>query len=278
MLDDKGKNVKEAGPSMPVSVLGFDSVPDAGEKIIAVADERLAKQVSAERANLIKTEKVNTNARMSLEDMFKNAGGTLKDLNIIVKADVQGSAEAVCQALKKLTNEEVKVNILHSGVGAVNESDVMLAATSGAIIIGFSVKPDNNAKAAADRDSVDIRVYRIIYDAIEDITLAMKGMLAPKFKEIVLGQASVRQVFKVTGAGTIAGCMVTNGKIARNAKLRLLRDNVIIHEGSVASLKRFKDDVKEVATGYECGIGIDGYNDIKEGDVIEAFIMEEIKQ
>jgi translation initiation factor IF-2 len=216
---------------------------------------------------------------MSLEDVYnKISEGLIKDLNLVVKADVQGSSEALNQALLKISNPEVRVNIIHSGVGAVNESDIMLAGTSSAIVIGFNVRPDNKAKLAAERDGVDIKVYRIIYDAIEDVEKAIKGMLAPKFKETVLGQASVRQVFKVSNVGTIAGCMVTSGKIARNAQLRLLRDNVIIHEGSVASLKRFKEDAKEVLTGFECGIGITDYNDLKEGDVIEAFIMEKTEE
>ena len=278
MIDDKGNNIKEAGPSIPVSVLGFDMVPEAGDNIFAVADEKLAKQVISERSNKIKSQKVKAGVRMSLEDVYnKISAGLVKDLNLIVKADVQGSSEALTQALLKISNPEVRVNIIHSGVGAVNESDVMLAGTSSAIIIGFNVRPDVKAKAAAERDGIDIKVYRIIYDAIEDIEKAIKGMLAPKFKETVLGQASVRQVFKVSGVGTIAGCMVIGGKMTRNAKLRLLRDNVIIHEGSVASLKRFKDDAKEVATGFECGIGITDYNDIKEGDVIEAYVMEQIE-
>ncbi|MDR1905319.1 MAG: translation initiation factor IF-2 [Clostridiales bacterium] len=278
MIDDKGKNIKEAGPSVPVSVLGFDSVPEAGDNIFAVADEKLAKQVIGERSSKIKYQKVKTGVKMSLEDVYNKINeGLIKDLNLIIKADVQGSAEALNQALLKISNEEVRVNIIHSGVGAVNESDIMLAGTSSAVVIGFNVRPDAKAKAAAERDEVEIKVYRIIYDAIEDIEKAMKGMLAPKFKEVILGQASVRQVFKVSNIGTIAGCMVINGKITRSAQLRLLRDNVIIHEGSVASLKRFKEDAKEVATGFECGLGITDYNDIKEGDVIEAFVKEQIE-
>jgi translation initiation factor IF-2 len=278
MIDDKGKNVKEAGPSIPVSVLGFDSVPEAGDDIFVVADEKLAKQVIGERSTKIKSQKVKAGVKMSLEDVYnKISKGLIKDLNLIVKTDVQGSSEALNQALLKISNAEVRVNIIHSGVGAINESDVMLAGTSSAIVIGFNVRPDNKAKLAAERDGVDIKVYRIIYDAIEDVEKAIKGMLAPKFKEAVLGQASVRQVFKVSNVGTIAGCMVTSGKITRSAQLRLLRDNVIIHEGSVASLKRFKDDAKEVAAGFECGIGISDYNDLKEGDVIEAFLMEKIE-
>ncbi|MDR1940461.1 MAG: translation initiation factor IF-2 [Clostridiales bacterium] len=278
MIDDKGKNIREAGPSIPVSVLGFDSVPEAGENMFAVADEKLAKQVIGERSSKLKHQKLKAGAKMSLEDVYnKISQGLIKDLNLIVKADVQGSVEALTQALLKISNPEVRVNIIHSGVGAVNESDIMLAGTSSSIVIAFNVRPDAKAKAAAEREDVDIKAYRIIYDAIEDIEKAMKGMLAPKYREVVLGQASVRQVFKVTGAGTIAGCMVISGKMTRSAKLRLLRDNIVIHEGSVASLKRFKEDAKEVASGFECGIGITDYNDIKEGDVIEAFETELIE-
>ncbi|MDR3293179.1 MAG: translation initiation factor IF-2 [Clostridiales bacterium] len=278
MIDDKGKNIKEAGPSIPVSVLGFDIVPEAGENIFAVADEKLAKQVIGERSVRVKSQKLRASAKMSLEDVYnKISEGLVKDLNLIVKGDVQGSVEALSQALLKISNPEVRVCIIHAAVGAINESDVMLADTSSAVIIGFNVRPDTKAKAAAERAEVDVKMYRIIYDAIEDVEKAIKGMLAPKFKEVVLGQASVRQVFKVTGAGTIAGCMVTSGKITRNAQLRLLRENIVIHEGNVASLKRFKDDAKEVATGFECGIGITDYNDIKENDVIEAFIKEQIE-
>ncbi|MDR2046754.1 MAG: translation initiation factor IF-2 [Clostridiales bacterium] len=277
MIDDKGKNVREAGPSVPVSVLGFDTVPEAGENIFAVADEKLAKQVIGERSSRIKSQKVRAGVKMSLEDVYnKISEGLIKDLHLVVKADVQGSSEALNQALLKISNAEVRVNIIHSGVGAINESDIMLAGTSAAIVIGFNVRPDAKAKAAAERDGVEIKVYRIIYDAIEDIEKAIKGMLAPKFKEVILGQASVRQAFRVSGVGTVAGCMVTGGRITRSAQLRLLRDNVIIHEGNVASLKRFKEDAKEVAAGFECGIGITDYNDIKEGDVIEAFLMEKI--
>ncbi len=275
MIDDKGRNVKEAGPSVPVSVLGFSEVPNAGDQLMVVADEKLSKQVAEERRNKEKVEKAKSMAKFTLEEAFGKIGdGEVKELNVIVKADVQGSVEAIKQSVIKLSNDEVKVNIIHGAVGAVNESDVILASSSHATIIGFNVRPDSNAKALAEKKSIAIRTYRIIYDLIDDVTAAMKGMLAPKFTENVLGHAEVRATFKITGVGTIAGSYVTDGKITRNSKLRLLRDNIIIYEGAVGSLKRLKDDAKEVATGYECGIGIDGYNDIKEGDVIEAFILE----
>ncbi len=275
MIDDKGRNVKEAGPSVPVSVLGFSEVPNAGDQLMVVADEKLSKQVAEERRNKEKVEKAKSMAKFTLEEAFGKIGdGDQKELNVIVKADVQGSVEAIKQSVLKLSNAEVKVNIIHGAVGAVNESDVILASSSHATIIGFNVRPDSNAKALAEKKGIAIRTYRIIYDLIDDVTAAMKGMLAPKFTENVLGHAEVRATFKITGVGTIAGSYVIDGKITRNSKLRLLRDNIIIYEGAVGSLKRLKDDAKEVATGYECGIGIEGYNDLKEGDVIEAFILE----
>ncbi|MBR7110571.1 MAG: translation initiation factor IF-2 [Clostridia bacterium] len=276
MIDDKGRNVKEAGPSVPVSVLGFSEVPNAGDQLMVVADEKLSKQVAEERKNKEKVEKAKSMAKFTLEEAFGKIGdGDVKELNLIVKADVQGSVEAIKQSVIKLSNEEVKVNIIHGAVGAVNESDIILASSSHATIIGFNVRPDSNAKSIAEKKGIAIRTYRIIYDLIDDVSAAMKGMLAPKFSENVLGHAEVRATFKITGVGTIAGSYVTDGKITRNSKLRLLRDNIIIYEGAVGSLKRLKDDVKEVATGYECGIGIEGYNDLKEGDVIEAFILEQ---
>ena len=276
MIDDKGRSVKEAGPSVPVSVLGFSEVPNAGDQLMVVADEKLSKQVAEERRNKEKVEKAKSMAKFNLDDMFgKISDGDMKELNLIIKADVQGSVEAIKQSVLKLNNEEVKINVMHGGVGAVNESDIVLASTSHAMVIAFNVRPDSNAKAAAEKKGIPVRTYRIIYDLIDDVSMAMKGMLAPKFTEEIMGHAEVRATFKITGAGTIAGSYVTDGKISRNCKLRLLRDNVIIYEGAVGSLKRLKDDVKEVATGYECGIGIEGYNDIKEGDVIEAFIMQQ---
>lgn len=278
MFNSKGQNVKVAGPSTPVSVLGFSDVPSAGDTLIAVEDEKLAKQVAEERKDKIKSQQKST-VKMNLEDMMNQiAIGDLKELKIVVKADVQGSVEAVKQAMEKLSNDEVKVKVIHGGAGAVNESDVMLAETSGAIIIAFNVRPDTNAKNYAEKNNIDIRTYRVIYDAIDDVENAMKGMLAPKFKEVVYGTAEVRETFKVSNVGTIAGCMVTTGKVVRSSKLRLVRDGVIITEGEISSLKRFKDDVKEVAKGYECGLGIEGFNDIKVGDVIESYNMEQINE
>jgi len=279
MVNDLGERVKAAGPSDPVEVIGFNDVPDAGDVISAVDDDSLSRKVAEERKDKLRAALVKTSSKTSLDDLFSQiSAGQVKDLNIIIKADVQGSVEAVKQSLEKLTNDEVRVRCIHGGVGAITESDIMLASASSAIIIGFNVRPDNNVRDMAEREKIDIRLYRIIYNAIEDVEKAMKGMLAPKFKETVLGRAQVRQVFKVTGAGTIAGCYVTDGKVVRNAQARLLRDNVVIHEGKVDSLKRFKDDAREVAAGYECGMGLENYNDIKEGDVIECFQMEEIQQ
>lgn len=279
MIDDKGKNVKAAGPSTPVSVLGFSEVPNAGDQISVVDDEKLAKQVATERSNKIKDEMNAVKVSTSLDDFFAQMKkGEMKTLNIIIKADVQGSVEAVKQSLVKLSNDEVHIAVIHGAVGAINESDVMLASTSGAIIIGFNVRPDQKAKANADRDNIDIRLYRIIYDAIDDVNKAIKGMLAPKFKETVLGNAEVRQVYKITGVGAVAGCYVTDGKVARNGKVRLYRDNTLVYDGELASLKRFKDDAKEVAKGYECGMSIVNFNDIKEGDVMEVYIMEQINE
>ncbi len=276
MFDDKGKTVATALPSTPVSILGLQDVPNAGDQIMVVKDEKLSKQVVEERKNREKIEKLKTK-KVTLEDVFsKIEEGKTKDLNLIIKADVQGSVEAVKQSLSSLSNSEVNVHIVHSGVGAINESDITLADTTDAIIIGFNIRPDNNAKVLADKVGVDIKLYRIIYDAINDIKLAIKGMLAPTYKETYLGRAEVRQVYKISSVGTIAGCMVKDGKITRNAKVRLLRDNAVIAETSIASLKRMKDDVKEVASGYDCGIGLDKFNDIHENDVIEAYIVEEV--
>ena len=276
MINDKSKFVKTAGPSTPVSVLGFDEVPSAGDKMLVVSDEKLARRIAEERKLKDKVDEEAQN-KPNLEDLFAQISeGKLKELNLIVKADVQGSVEALVQELVKLSNEEVKVKIVHKGVGAISESDVVLASTSASIIIGFNVRPDANSKAAAAKYGVDIRNYRIIYDVINDITLALKGMLAPKFRENIIGRAEVRDTFKISGVGTIAGCRVVEGKIEKNASLRLLRDNVVITENKVSSLKRLKDDVKEVLTGFECGVGIENYNDIKVGDIIECFMMEEI--
>ncbi len=277
MMNDKGEKLTVAPPSTPVEVLGLNEVPETGDQLYATEDDRLSRQVAEERRDKIKIQQAKAKAKASLDDLFAQIQeGELKQLNLIIKADVMGSVEAVKQALEKLSNEEVKVTAIHGAVGAITSSDVALAQASNAIIIGFNVRPDATARTMAEQEKVDIRLYRIIYDAIEDVEKAMKGMLAPEFKEVILGHAEVRQTFKVPGHGTVAGSYVTDGKITRQSKLRLLRDNIVIHEGEVESLRRFKDDVKEVATGYECGIGIVGYNDIKEKDVIEAFIMEEI--
>jgi len=278
MVDDRGNTVKKAGPSVPVEIIGLSEVPEGGDTFYAVDDERKARDVVEKRKEKIKEENLQSRSAVSLDDLFNQIQqGDVKDLNIIVKADVQGSVEAVKQSLSKLSNEEVRVNCIHGGVGGVTESDVMLAAASNAIIVGFNVRPASGAMESAKRNDVDIRLYRVIYHAIEEIEAAMKGMLAPKFRENLLGHAEVRDVFKVTGVGAIAGGYVLDGKISRNSQVRIVRDSIIIHEGVLSSLRRFKDDVKEVAAGYECGIGVENYNDIKEGDVIESFIMEEIK-
>ena len=279
MVNDRGERVKEALPSDPVEVIGFNDVPEAGDIITAVDDDSLSRRVAEERKDKLRAALIKNQQKASLDDLFSQiSAGQIKDLNLIIKADVQGSVEAVKQSLEKLSNDEVRVRCIHGGVGAITETDIMLASASNAIIIGFNVRPDNNVREIAEREKIDIRLYRVIYNAIEDVEKAMKGMLAPKFREVVLGSAQVRQVFKVTGAGTVAGCYVTDGKVMRNAQARLLRDSVVIHEGKVDSLKRFKDDAREVAAGYECGMGFENYNDIKEGDVIECFQMEEIEQ
>ena len=278
MVDDKGRRVKKAGPSTPVEILGLNEVPQAGEVFIATETEKEARAM-AETFIATKREKMlaDTKSKLSLDGLFDQIqAGQIKDLNIIVKADVQGSVEAVKQSLAKLSNDEVAVKVIHGGVGAINESDVTLASASNAIIIGFNVRPDNQAKIVAEQEKVDLRLYRVIYNAIEDIEAAMKGMLEPTFEEKIIGHAEVRQTYKVSGVGTIIGGYVQDGKIVRNCKVRLLRDNVVIHEGELASLKRFKDDVKEVNSGYECGMSFEKYNDIKEGDQIEAFVMEEV--
>ena len=277
MINDKGMRITEAGPSVPVEISGMSEVPSAGDTFNAVADERMARELVEERKIQQKNAAFGTNKKVSLEDLFSQIqAGEMKTLNIIVKADVQGSAEAVKASLEKITNEEVRVKVIHSGVGAINESDVMLAATSGAIIVGFNVRPDNAARDNAARSNVDMRMYRVIYDCINEIEAAMKGMHAPKFKEVVIGHAEVRETYKVSKVGTVTGCYVTDGKIQRGCSVRVLRDNVVVHEGELASLRRFKDDVKEVASGYECGMQVDKFNDIKVGDVIECFVMEQV--
>ena len=280
MTDYKGRKVTTAGPSVPVEITGMGDVPGAGDDFHAVADERMARELVEQRKeDLKKATTGGAKQKVSLEELFSQIqAGEMKNLNIIVKADVQGSAEAVKASLEKITNEEVRVRVIHCAVGAINESDVMLAATSGAIIVGFNVRPEKAAAESAARNSVDMRMYRVIYDAINEIQDAMKGMLAPQFKEVALGEAEVRQVYKISNVGVVAGCYVTEGRVARNAQIRLVRDGIVIHEGVMNSLQRFKDSVKEVARGYECGIGIEKYSDIKEGDIIEAFVMEEVKR
>ena len=279
MFDDKGRIVKSAGPSTAVSVLGFEEVPNAGDQLIAAEDASLARKVAEERKLKQKEEIAAQNKPASLDDIFSQLStGETKELNLIIKADVQGSVEAVKQSLLKLSSDEVKVKVVHGAVGAINESDIMLAKTSNAVVIGFNIRPDNNAKVIAEREKIDVRTYSIIYEAIDDVEKAIKGMLDPKFKENTLGRAEVRQVYKITGVGTVAGCMVIDGKIVRNCKVRLLRAGVIIYDGQLSGLKRFKDDVKEVARGYDCGMSIQNFSDIKEGDVIEAYVMEQINE
>ena len=275
MNDDKGRRVNQAGPSMPVSIMGLDEVPSAGDILYAV-DEKLTKQVAEERKNKERENMLKASQTVTLDDVFnKIAEGDMKVLNLVVKADVQGSVEAVKQSLEKLSNAEVRVNVIHAAAGAIKETDIMLAESSKAIIIGFNVRPDSNAKQIAERSGVDVKLYRVIYEAIEDVERALKGMLTPKFKEVYLGKAEVREVFKISGVGQVAGCYVTEGKIIRSGKLRIYRDDVMICEGNVNQLKRFKDDVKEVAQGFECGISIERFNDIKVGDFIESYQVEE---
>ena len=278
MTDARGKKLAEAGPSVPVEIIGMGEVPGAGDDFHAVADERMARELVEQRKHDQKAAANTPSGKVTLEDLFSQIqAGEMKTLNLIVKADVQGSAEAVKASLEKLTNDEVRVRVIHCAVGAITESDVTLAATSGAIIVGFNVRPDANAKETAARTQVDMRMYRVIYDAINEIEAAMKGMLTPKFKEVDLGRAEVRNVFRITGVGMVAGCYVLDGKMQRGAQMRLLRDNIVIYDGAIASLQRFKDSVKEVAAGYECGITFEKFQDIKEGDIIEAFLMEQIE-
>ncbi|MBQ9832492.1 MAG: translation initiation factor IF-2, partial [Clostridia bacterium] len=279
MMDDKGRRVKEAGPATPVEVLGFSEVPSAGDIMNVAEVDKLSRQVAEERRDRQKAEQLKNMSKVSLDDLFNQiAEGQVKDLNIIIKADVQGSVEALKQALEKLSNEEVRVRCIHGGVGAITGSDIMFASASNAIIIGFNVRPDSTARASAEKEKVDVRLYRVIYSAIEDIEKAMKGMFAPVFEEVELGRISVRETFKVSGIGTIAGAYVQDGKVQRNAQVRVVRGGIVIHEGKIGSLKRFKDDVKEVSAGYECGISLENFNDIQPEDIIEAFVMEEIKR
>ena len=279
MTDDKGRTVKTAGPSVPVEITGLADVPAPGDEFNAVSDERMARELVEQRRQAEKDAAAQLNTKVTLDNLFAMMQeGEMKDLNLIVKADVQGSAEALKASLLKLTNDEVRVKVIHTGVGAVNESDILLASTANAIVIGFNVRPDAAAQASAQRAKVDVRMYRVIYDAINEIEAALKGMLAPKYHEVVIGHAEVRQTYKVSAIGTIAGCYVKDGKVTRDAQVRVLRDHIVLHQGVVGSLQRFKDSVKEVTAGYECGMSIERFNDIKEGDVFECFAMEEIKQ
>ena len=279
MTNDKGRTVKTAGPSIPVEITGLAEVPTPGDEFNVVTDERMARELVEQRKQAAKDAAANAMQKVTLDNLFaKMQEGMMKELPLIVKADVQGSAEAVKASLEKISNDEVRVKVIHTGVGAINESDILLASTAGAIIVGFNVRPDAGAQASAQRTAVDMRFYRVIYDAIEEIEAAMKGMLAPKFEEVVIGHAEVRQTYKVSSVGTVCGCMVKDGKITRDAQVRILRDNIVIHEGEVGSLQRFKDAVKEVSAGYECGMSIVKFNDIKEGDIFECFTMQEVKR
>ena len=280
MTDEKGKKVKKAGPSTPVEIMGLTEVPQAGDIFYEVKDEKTAKHLIEKRKRLEREKTINATTKVTLDNLFsKMEAGDLKVLNlIIVKADVQGSAEAIKQSMEKLSNEEVVVKVIHAAAGAVTESDVTLAKVSNAIIIAFNVRPMPTAKDMAEKEEVEIKQYSVIYQAIDDVQAAMKGMLAPKYEEHIIGNAEIRQTFKISNVGTIGGAYVLDGKLERNAGVRVLRDNVVIHDGKLASLKRFKDDAKEVSKGFECGIQIEKFNDIKEGDILEAYIMEEIKR
>lgn len=278
MFDDNGRKIKKAGPSIPVEILGLSDVPSAGDKFNVIRDEKTARNMSEKRKEKLRTASLNSNHKVSLEDLYNQIQeGKVKELNIIIKADVQGSIEALKQSLEKLSTDSVKVRVIHGAVGAITETDVTLASASNAIIIGFNVRPDTNATTAAEKEDVDIKTYRIIYNALDDIKSAMIGMLEPEFKEVILGKVEIRQVYKISSIGTVAGCYVLDGKITRNSSIRIIRDGIVILEGELGSLKRFKDDVKEVAAGYECGLTIEKFNDIKEGDILEVFAMEEIK-
>jgi translation initiation factor IF-2 len=278
MMNDRGVTVKEAGPSTPVEVLGFSEVPQAGDIMRAMDDDKAAKQLAKERQDERREQELAKTARISLDDLYDRIQeGEIKELNIIIKADVQGSVEALKQSMEKLSNEKVHLNVIHGGAGAITESDVMLAAASNAVIIGFNVRPEPTAKKEAEREEVDIRLYRVIYEALEDMEAAMKGMLEPEYREVILGQVEVRATFKVPKVGTIAGSYVLEGKVVNGSQVRLIRDGVVIYEGKIDSLKRFKEDVREVASGYECGIGLQNFNDIKEGDILEIYTVEEVR-
>ena len=277
MNDENGKTMKSAGPSVPVEIIGLSEVPTSGDEFNAVEDERMARELAEKRRAKSRQEMLSAGSKVSLDDLFAQIRDGVKELNIIVKADVVGSAEAVKSSLVKISNDEVKVNVIHCAAGGITEGDVTFASASNAIIVGFNVRPDKNAIDRAELLKVDIRTYRVIYDCIDEITAAMKGMLAPKFRENQLGTAEVRNVYKISGVGTIAGCYITNGKVSRSCQIRVVRDGIVISEDKIDSLRRFKDDVKEVAQGYECGIGLEKFSDIKEGDIFEAFIMEEYR-
>lgn len=279
MFDDKGKKIKSAGPSIPVEILGLSEVPAAGDRFYEVKDEKTARDMAEKRKEKVRAEYLQSTHKVSLEDLYSQIKeGKVKELNIIVKADVQGSVEAVRQSLQKLSTDEVKVRVIHGAVGAITEADVTLASASNAIIIGFNVRPNDNAVVVAEKESVDVKSYRVIYNAIDDIKAAMVGMLEPDYKEVILGKAEIRQTYKISNVGTIAGCYVLDGKLTRNSSIRVIRDSIVIFESQLASLKRFKDDAKEVAAGYECGLSVEKFNDIKDGDIIEAYTMEEIKK
>jgi len=279
MLDDNGRSINEAGPSVPVEITGLAEVPSAGDIFNAVADEKLAREFAEQRRHAEREQQFSQYKKVTLDNLFSQiAEGDMKELAVVVKADVQGSVEAVKQSLEKLSNEEVRVRVIHGGVGAISESDVMLADASNAIIIGFNVRPDPVAEANAELEGVDVRMYRVIYDAIDDVKAAMKGMLAPKFRDVNIGRIEVRTTYKISSVGTIAGCYVQDGHIQRSAMVRVVRDGIVVAEDEIDSLKRFKDDVKEVRSGFECGIGLKKFNDIKEGDIFEAYITEEYRE
>jgi translation initiation factor IF-2 len=279
MTDEKGATLKKAGPSIPVEILGLPEVPEAGEIFYAVTDEKVARQLVEKRRVKQREDQLRKSSRMSLETLAATlAAGEVRDLNLIVKADVQGSVEAIIQALEKLSSDEIKVKVIHGAVGAITESDIVLADVSNAVIIGFNVRPGTNIAEKAKDIGVDIKLYRVIYNAIEDVQAAMKGMLKPTFEEVILGHIEIRQIFKVSNVGTIGGAYVTDGKVLRSSEVRIVRDGIVVHDGKLASLKRFKDDVKEVAAGYECGISVENFNDIREGDIVEAYEMREIER
>jgi translation initiation factor IF-2 len=277
MIDDKGHKVAEATPSTPVEILGLSTVPDAGSLFVVVADEATARQVAEHRSAKVREATLSKTSKVSLEDLYRQVqAGDTKELRVVIKADVQGSVEALSEALSRLSTDEVRLNVLHASVGGITESDVMLASASNAVVIGFNVRPEAKATSAAEREGVDVRLYTVIYDAINDVRDAMEGLLEPTFREKVIGRAEVREVFSIPGGGSVAGCFVSDGKILRNASARLVRDHVVVYNGKVASLRRFKEDAREVASGYECGVGLENYQDVKVGDIIEVYEMEQV--